>query len=130
MGVGKIKYIFPIKFQYNCCSQILLVTGDKSILALILDQCSLSWTCAFFTQCIMNAFYFYCFSVWVLVLFESEEVPSHPLPLGEVQDLSGRNGEEADLQEGDQCMARYNVGDELSKAIIFKRSGEMVMWLS
>ena len=78
----------------------------------------------------MNAFYFYCFSVWVLVLFESEEVPSHPLPLGEVQDLSGRNGEEADLQEGDQCMARYNVGDELIKAIIFKRSGEMVMWLS
>ena len=85
------------------------------------------WTCAFFTQCIMEVFYFNCFSVWVLVLFESEEVLSHPLPLGEVQDLSGRNGEEADLQEGDQCMARYYVKDEMRKAKIYKRSGEIHM---
>nr|XP_022306000.1 uncharacterized protein LOC111112636 [Crassostrea virginica] len=60
--------------------------------------------------------------MWVLVLYESEEVLSHPLPLGEVQDLSGRNGEEADLQEGEQCMARYYVGDKMCKAKIYKRS--------
>ena len=89
----------------------------------------LSWTCAFFTQCIMEVFYFNCFSMWVLVLFESEEVLSHPMPLGEVQDSSGRNGEEADLQEREHCMAQYYVGDEMRKAIIFKRSGEMVLWL-
>ena len=78
----------------------------------------------------MKVFYFNCFSVWVLVLFESEEVLSHPLPLGEVQDSSGRNGEEADLQEREHCMAQYYVGDEMREAIIFKRSGEMVLWLS
>nr|XP_022288628.1 death-associated inhibitor of apoptosis 2-like [Crassostrea virginica] len=60
--------------------------------------------------------------MWVLVLFESEEVLSHPLPLGEVQDSSGRNGEEADLQEREHCMAQYYVGDEMREAIIFKRS--------
>ena len=113
-----------MKFLYNCCSQILLVTGDMHS---SLVNFHLSWTCAFCTQCIMKVFYFNCFSVWVLVLFESEEVLSHPMPLGEVQDLSGRNGEEADLQEGEQCMARCNVGDKMCKAKIYKRSGEIHM---
>ena len=116
--------LVSIKFRYNCCSQILLVTGDMHS---SLVNFNLSWTCAFFTQCIMEVFYFNCFSVWVLVLYESEEVLSHPLPLGEVQDLSGRNGEEADLQVGEQCMARYYVGDQMCKAKIYKRSGEIHM---
>lgn len=62
--------------------------------------------------------------VWVLVVFLEEDVLSHPIRLEEVQDLIGRNGVEADLQERDECMARYYVGDQLRAALIYKRSGQ------
>ena len=122
-----LKNIFSIKFLYSfTCHR---GQGHLSMNSSLVNF-HLWWTCAFFTQCIMEVFYFNCFSVWVLVLFKSEEVLSHPLPLGEVQDLSGRNGEETNLQEREYCLAQYYVGDKMRKAIIFKRSGEMVMWLS
>ncbi|XP_052695441.1 uncharacterized protein LOC128173813 isoform X1 [Crassostrea angulata] len=60
--------------------------------------------------------------VWVLVVFLEEDVLSHPIRLEEVQDLIGRNGVEADLQERDECLARYYVGDQLRAALIYKRS--------
>lgn len=47
---------------------------------------------------------------------------SHPIRLGEVQDLSGHSGLEADLQVGNKCMARYYVGDQMHEALIYKRS--------
>lgn len=62
--------------------------------------------------------------VWVLVVFLEENVLSHPIRLDEVQDLIGRNGVEADLQERDECMARYYVGEQLRAALIYKRSGQ------
>ena len=40
--------------------------------------------------------------VWVLVVFLEEDVLSHPIRLEEVQDSSGRNGVEADLQVGNR----------------------------
>lgn len=42
--------------------------------------------------------------MWVLIVFLEEDVLSHPIRLEEIQDLSGWNGVEADLQEGDQCI--------------------------
>lgn len=41
------------------------------------------------------------FLVWALVVFREEVVLilSHPIRLEKIQDLSGRNGVEADLQE-------------------------------
>lgn len=62
--------------------------------------------------------------VWVLVVFLEEDVLSHPIRLEEVQDSSGRNGVEADLQVGNRCMARYYVGDQMHAALIYKRSGQ------
>lgn len=38
--------------------------------------------------------------MWVLIVFLEEDVLSHPIRLEEIQDLSGWNGVEADLQEG------------------------------
>lgn len=35
----------------------------------------------------------------------------------------GWNGVEADLQEGDQCMARYYPGSKWRKAVLIRRSG-------
>ncbi|XP_065942526.1 uncharacterized protein [Magallana gigas] len=60
--------------------------------------------------------------MWVLVVFLEEDVLSHPIRLEEVQDSSGRNGVEADLQVGNRCMARYYVGDQMHAALIYKRS--------
>lgn len=66
------------------------------------------------------------FLVWVLVVFLEEDVISHPIRLGEIQDLSGRSGVEADLQVGNRCMARYYVGDQMHAALIYKRSGRFL----
>lgn len=65
----------------------------------------------------------FTFLVWVLIVFLEENVLSHPIRLEEIQDLSGWNGVEADLQEGDQCMARYYPGSKWRKAVLIRRSG-------
>ncbi|XP_061185439.1 uncharacterized protein LOC133193487 [Saccostrea echinata] len=59
---------------------------------------------------------------WVLVVYLEEDVLSHPLPLEEIEDLSGQNGVEADLRERQLCLARYYVGDGMHRAVIVKRS--------
>ncbi|XP_056003073.1 protein neuralized-like [Ostrea edulis] len=59
---------------------------------------------------------------WVLVVFLEEDVLSHPIPLEEVEDASGRNGVEADLQERHECRARYYVGERMRRAVIVRRS--------
>ncbi|XP_056003070.1 uncharacterized protein LOC125661164 isoform X1 [Ostrea edulis] len=59
---------------------------------------------------------------WVVVVFLEEDVLSHPIPLEEVEDASGRNGVEADLQERQECRARYYVGDRMRRAVIVRRS--------
>nr|XP_034319481.1 kinesin-like protein KIN-7M, chloroplastic isoform X1 [Crassostrea gigas]XP_034319483.1 kinesin-like protein KIN-7M, chloroplastic isoform X1 [Crassostrea gigas]XP_034319484.1 kinesin-like protein KIN-7M, chloroplastic isoform X1 [Crassostrea gigas]XP_034319485.1 kinesin-like protein KIN-7M, chloroplastic isoform X1 [Crassostrea gigas]XP_034319486.1 kinesin-like protein KIN-7M, chloroplastic isoform X1 [Crassostrea gigas]XP_034319488.1 kinesin-like protein KIN-7M, chloroplastic isoform X1 [ len=60
--------------------------------------------------------------VWLLVVFLEEDVLSPPILLGEVQDLIGRNGVEADLQEGNRCVVRDYVGDQMHAALVYKRS--------
>ncbi|XP_062603228.1 uncharacterized protein LOC134265001 isoform X2 [Saccostrea cucullata] len=59
---------------------------------------------------------------WVLVVYVEEDVLSHPIPLEEIEDLSGQSGVEADLREEQACLARYYVGDEMHRAVIVKRS--------
>lgn len=64
--------------------------------------------------------------MWALVYFRDEGVLilSHPICLEEIQGLSGRNGVEADLQEGDKCMAICYPGNKWREAVFFfRRSG-------
>lgn len=60
--------------------------------------------------------------VWVLVFDLEENKHSPPILLEEVQDKSGRNGEEAGLKKHDK--ARYEEGGKLQEAFIVSLSGK------